>query len=86
MQVNPDGTPTQQVVGESGLHCQHQQGLSNKQTITVLVTIGADGSSISPTTVFNGKKIPVIWKANNVSKMAYMINKIGVNGLLLTIK
>ena len=85
-QVNPDGTPTQRVVGKSGLHCQHQQELSNKQTITVLVTIGADRSSIILTTVFNGKKILVIWKANNVSKMAYVINKIGVNGLLLTIK
>lgn len=62
-QANPDGSPTQRVVGESGLHRQHQQGLSNKQTITVLVTIGADGSSISPTTVFKGKKIPVNWKA-----------------------
>jgi hypothetical protein len=69
-QANPDGTPMQRVVGESGLRLQHQQGLSNKQTITVLVTIGADGSSISPTTVFKGKKIPATWKANNVSKMA----------------
>jgi len=72
-QANPDGIPTQQVVGESGLHRQHQQGLSNKQTITVLVTIGADGSSISPTTVFKGKKIPARWRENNVSKMAYVI-------------
>ena len=72
-QVNPDRTSTQRVVGESRLHCQHQQGLSNKQTITVLVTIGADGSSISPTTIFKGKKIPVTWKANNVSKMVYVI-------------
>ena len=54
--------------------------------ITVLVMIGADGSSISPTTDFKGKKIPVIWKGNNISKMVYVINKIGVNGLLLMIK
>ena len=68
-QVNPDGTPTQRVVGESSLHHQHQQGLSNKQTITVLVTIGVDGSSISPTTVFKAKKIVASWKQNNVSRM-----------------
>jgi hypothetical protein len=73
-QVNPDGTPTQRVVGESSLHRQHQQGLSNKQTITVLVTIGADGTSISPTTVFKAKKIVASWKQNNVSKMAYVRN------------
>ena len=73
-QINPDGTPTQRVVGESSLHRQHQQGLSNKQTITVLVTIGADGSSISPTTVFKAKKIVASWKQNNVSRMAYVMN------------
>ena len=84
-QANPDGTPTQRVVGESGLRRQHQQGLSNKQTITVLVTIGANGSSISPTTVFKGKKIPATWKANNVSKMVYVIYPIYPNGSLLTI-
>ena len=72
-QVNPNGTSTQWVVGESRLYHQHQQGLSNKQVITVLVTIGVDGSSISPTTIFKGKKIPVTWKANNVSKMVYVI-------------
>jgi hypothetical protein len=81
-QVNPDGTPTQRVVGESRLRRQHQQGLSNKQTITVLVTIGADGSSISPTTVFKGKKIPVSWKANNVSKMAWVIDSTNKSELL----
>ena len=54
--------------------------------IMVLVTIGTDGSSISPTTVFKGKKVPVAWKANNVSKMAYVIGNIHVNGPLLTIE
>ena len=71
-QVNPDGAPTRRVVGESSFHHQHQQGLSNKQTITVLVTIGADGTSISPTTVFKVKKIVASWKQNNISKMVYV--------------
>jgi len=84
-QANPDGIPTQQVVGEYGLHHQHQQGLSNKQTIMVLVTIGADGSSISPTTVFKGKKIPASWRANNVSKMAYVVDPTKASVLLLTV-
>jgi len=70
-QVNPDGSPTQRVVGESSLHRQHKQGLSNKQTITALVTIGADGSSISPSTVFKAKKIVAGWYKENVSKMTY---------------
>ena len=73
-QVNPDGSPTQRVVGESQLHRQHQQGLSNKQTITVLVTIGADGSSISPTTVFKAKKIRANWRKDNAIKMVYVID------------
>jgi DNA-binding XRE family transcriptional regulator len=84
-QVNPDGAPTQRVVGESSLHRQHQQGLSNKQTITVLVTIGADGSLISPTTVFKGKKMVASWKQNNISKMAYVIrpkNLLALTGYL----
>jgi len=83
-QANPDRIPTQHVVGESGLHRQHQQGLSNQQTITILVTIGADGSSISPATVFKGKKIPASWRKNNVSKMAYVIDSMNLSQSALT--
>lgn len=55
-QANPDGTPTQQVVSECSLRCQHQQGQSNKQMITVLATIGANGSTISPSVVSRGRR------------------------------
>ena len=75
-QANPDGTPTQRVVGESSLRRQHQQGQSNKQTITVLVTIGADGSTISPTVVFKGKKVFTSWKQDNISKLAYVVHSL----------
>ena len=71
MQANPDGSTTQRVVGESGRRLQHQQALSNKQTIMVLVTIAGDGTSISPTAVFKGKKIAASWQKDNPHKIAY---------------
>ena len=71
-QANPDGTPTQQVVGETSLHRQHQQGRLNKHTMTVLVTIGADGSTINPTVVFKGKKVVASWKQDNISNPSYV--------------
>ncbi|KAF9651306.1 hypothetical protein BDM02DRAFT_3184566 [Thelephora ganbajun] len=74
MQANPDGSPTQQVVRESSLHQQHQQSLSNKQMITVIVTICADGTSISPTAVFKAKKVTTSWQKENVNKIAYVTN------------
>lgn len=75
-QANPDGTPTQRVVGESSLRRQHQQGQSNKQTITVLATIGADGSTISPTVVFKGKKVFASWKRDNICKLSYVMHSL----------
>ena len=71
-QANPDGTPTQRVVGETSLRRQHQQGQSNKHTMTVLVTIGADGSTINPTVVFKGKKVVASWKRDNISNLSYV--------------
>lgn len=63
----PERNLTQRVIGPKGSHRQHKQGTANKETITVLATICADGSALEPTIIFKGKNLMAKWRENNVS-------------------
>ena len=53
-----------EVIGTAGKCVQHQQKTGNRENITVIVTICADGTSMPPAVIFKGLK--------------YLIKKIGL--------
>ncbi len=55
----------ERVVGEAGKKIQYQQRDGNRETITVMVTICADGTAIPPAVIFKGKSYLVKWLQNN---------------------
>ena len=61
-----EGSSNQKVVGPTGKRIQHQQKTGNRENITVMVTICADGSSpVPPAVIFKGNKYLVKWKQQN---------------------
>jgi hypothetical protein len=46
---------------------QHKAGSANRENITVLVMICADGTALQPTIIFNGKRLLKKWGTDNVS-------------------
>ena len=52
----------------SALHMHCQQESDSRETITAVVTICADGSSIPPLVIFKGKAFSVKWGDNNPLK------------------
>ncbi len=55
----------EQVVGPAGESIQHQQRSGDRENITVLVTICADGTSIAPAVIFKGETFQSSWKQDN---------------------
>ncbi len=55
----------ERVVGKVGKKIQYQQRDGNRETITVMVTICADGTAIPPAVIFKGKSYLVKWLQNN---------------------
>lgn len=56
---------TEWVVGMAGKKLQYQQCSGSHETITIIPTICADGSSIAPVVIFKGKAFNVKWHQNN---------------------
>ncbi|KIJ35718.1 hypothetical protein M422DRAFT_124972, partial [Sphaerobolus stellatus SS14] len=48
-----------------GTKTQHLQGNANRENVTALVTICADGTVLKPTIIFKGKRMQAGWRANN---------------------
>jgi len=59
------GVAPQKVVGPTGAKVQYQAVDGNRENITVLVTIGADGTSIPPAVIFKGKAYQAKWLQDN---------------------
>ena len=59
------GSSNEKVIGAAGKRIQHQQKTGNRENITVIVTICADGTSIPPAVIFKGSKYLVKWKQDN---------------------
>ena len=57
----------ERVVGGRGTKTQHKQGGANRENVTAVITICADGTTVRPLIIFKGKKIKASWGENNVS-------------------
>jgi hypothetical protein len=67
----------QYVIGGSGKKQQHKQQESiSYETITAVVTICANGTSIPPLVIFKGKAFSVKWAENNPLKASYVHTQI----------
>jgi hypothetical protein len=61
-----EGSSNRKVVGPAGKRIQHLQKTGNRENVTVMVTICADGSSlVPPAVIFKGTKYLVKWKQRN---------------------
>lgn len=58
------------VVGARGTKTQHKQGGANRETVTALVTICADGTTVEPMIIFKGKNLLKKWGQDNVARAA----------------
>ena len=61
----PSDQGKQRVVGARGTRTQHKVGGADRENVTALVTICADGTSLRPTIIFKGKNIMSKWTENN---------------------
>lgn len=55
------------VAGRTGGKKQAKQGGANRETVTAVVTICADGSSLKPLLIYKGQHIMQRWTKNNVA-------------------
>ena len=65
----PSNQGTKQVVGQRGMKLQHKQGSANRENVTALVTVCADGTSLRPLIIFKAKLLKRSWidPAQNVA-------------------
>jgi hypothetical protein len=55
----------ERVFGPTGKKTQHQQRSGDRENITVIATICADGTALPPGVIFKGEGFQVRWKQNN---------------------
>ncbi|KAI9058893.1 CENP-B protein, partial [Trametes sanguinea] len=79
----------ERVIGKAGKSIQHQVRGGNRENITVIPTICADGSSIPPLVIFKGKAFQVKWLQDNpldaslgYSKKGWTDGEIGVDWIM----
>src|SRR5580698_9014771 len=63
----PSDQGTERVVSGRGTKTQHKQGGADRENVTALVTICADGSVLKATIIFKGQNFMRKWGENNVS-------------------
>jgi hypothetical protein len=56
---------TECVIGPASVKMQHQQWSGNRENITVLPTICADGTSLPPTVIYKGESFQTKWLQEN---------------------
>ncbi|KAF5348424.1 hypothetical protein D9757_014444 [Collybiopsis confluens] len=56
----------ERVAKVQGKKTQHAQGGANRETVTAIVTICADGTALAPTMIFKGQNLYTKWTENNV--------------------
>lgn len=66
--VQPGGGLRERVIGPKGKKVQHQQQDGNRENITVIATICADGTSLPPAVLFKGQAFQVKWAQDNPTK------------------
>ena len=70
--MDESGFPTaypgkDRVVGERGTKTQHKQGGADRENVTVVVTICADGTTVRPLVIFKGKNLQSTWNQDNTA-------------------
>ena len=63
----PSDQGTQHVIGCHGTKTQHKQGRADRENVTAIVTICADGTVLQPTIIFKGHNFMKKWGNNNVA-------------------
>jgi hypothetical protein len=63
----PSDQGTERVVGGRGTKTQHKQGGADRENVTALATICADGTVLRPTIIFKGQNFMAKWAQDNVS-------------------
>jgi hypothetical protein len=63
----PSDQGTQRVIGRRGTKTQHAQGSADRENVTAIITICADGTVLKPSIIFKGQNIMKKWGDNNVS-------------------
>lgn len=63
----------ERVIGSKGKKVQHQQRSGTRETITVIPTICADGTSIPPAVIFKGEAFQVKWRQDNPLNASYVL-------------
>jgi hypothetical protein len=58
---------THRVIGRRGTKVQHKQGSADRETVTAIATICADGTALRPTLIFKGKNFMAKWGENNIA-------------------
>jgi hypothetical protein len=64
----PSHGGVERVVGRRGAKGQHKIGSANRENVTALVTICADGTALKPTIIFKGQRFQANWMKNNISE------------------
>ena len=63
----PSDQGTEKVVGGRGTKTQHKQGSADRENVTAIVTICADGTTLHPTIIYKGQNFMKKWREDNVS-------------------
>jgi hypothetical protein len=63
----PSDQGTEKVVGGRGTKTQHKQGSADRENVTAIVTICADGTTLHPTVIYKGQNFMKKWQDDNVS-------------------
>ena len=68
----PEFAQMRRVIAGKGKSIQYEQGGSSRQTITVLATICADGSTLPPNVIFKAARLVPEWFDDNVANATYV--------------
>ncbi len=66
----PSDQGRQRVIGGPGIKTQHKQGSANRENVTAVVTICADGTALKPMIIFKAKHFMKAWGDDNVANAA----------------
>jgi Tc5 transposase DNA-binding domain len=61
----PSDQGTQRVIGRRGTKTQHKQGGGDRENVTALITICADGTVLDPTIIYKGMNFMKKWAEDN---------------------
>lgn len=63
----PANAGRQKVIGRRGTKGQHRQGGADKENVTAVVTICADGTALPPTVIFKAKNMQSSWNSTGIT-------------------